>query len=275
MSSLEQMLMKMQEACSMVSCEVPNTVSCDKCNDTGWIFFDDEQGYHMQKECPCGYLKHERLNRRLRFANIPEQFRGIRLDDFDCDRYTTPAHCKQAKIVLTACKLWLEKFEEMYKAGKGFYFCSSTKGSGKTMLAIALANELIYNKGIAVKFATSMQILNEIKNSWNQNSEYTENKLLDALATADVLIIDDFGTEQVRDWMSEKFYSIINSRYVDRKITIFTSNVKPADLKYDDRIINRLAEKCFIMPFPEESIRIQLASKDNADFRDELLRRLE
>ena len=135
-------------------------------------------------------------------------------------------------------------------------------------MVASIANELIFEKGVQVKFCTSLQILNEIKASRvKRDSGYTESKLLDFLCTADVLVIDDFGTEQSdKPWINEKFYHIIISRYIDRKITIFTSNSRLDKLQYDERITNRLKERTYQMPFPEESVRDSIAKKNMNDF---------
>ena len=129
-------------------------------------------------------------------------------------------------------------------------------------MAVSIANELIYEEQVQVKFATSLQILSEIKASWGRDKEFGESKLLDYLSTTTVLVIDDFGTEQVKDWIGERFYQIINNRYVDKKITIFTSNSRLDLLEYDKRIVSRIKERCFQIPFPEESIRDIIAQQN-------------
>ncbi|WP_320961781.1 hypothetical protein [Hungatella effluvii] len=100
--------------------------------------------------------------------------------------------------------------------------------------------------------------MNEIKATWDDRTR-SESDLLRALSTVQVLIIDDFGTELPKDWIGERFYSIINGRYQDKLITFFTSNMSLPDLRYDDRITNRIRERTFQLPFPEESVREQIA----------------
>ena len=78
-------------------------------------------------------------------------------------------------------------------------------------------------------------------------------------------MIDEFGTELPKDWIGERFYSIINSRYQDKLITIFTSNLSLEALQYDDRITNRIKERTFQLPFPEESVRERIAEKNRKD----------
>ena len=68
----------------------------------------------------------------------------------------------------------------------------------------------------SVKFTTSLKILEEIKSTWSARDNATESKLIRDLTYADILIIDDFGADSGRDWIYEKFYGIINGRYVYR-----------------------------------------------------------
>jgi DNA replication protein DnaC len=195
----------------------------------------------------------------LHFASIPEAYKDVRLNDFSISVYKEEKSKQTIRNSCNAIKYWLDNLESMKDRGMGLYLFSEKKGSGKTRMAISIANELIHKHGIMVKFATSMQIINEIKSSWNKDSNVSESKLLDHLVTTEVLIIDDFGTERATDWIGEKFYSIVNGRYVDKKITIFTSNMSLDDLKYDERITNRIKERNYMIPFPEESIREHIA----------------
>lgn len=234
---------------------------CPICHGTGWVLIDDD-GQGTAHSCKC----RDKIiwKNRIAFANLPETFKETRLDSFETSVYESVKSRNTAEKTVKAINYWLDNFEAMYERGMGLYLYSNTKGSGKTRMAVSIANELIYEKEIQVKFASSLRIINEIKASWNtdKNRDYTENRLLDYLSTTKVLIIDDFGTEQARDWIGEKFYQIINSRYVDKKITIFTSNVALNSLQYDDRITNRIKERTFQIPFPEESIRDMIAKQN-------------
>lgn len=236
---------------------------CPLCKDKGWILYEDEDGSWYQKECSCGLISRQRLESQLRFANVPESFRDKRLKGFSLSTYQRPESKACMVNSCKAIKYYLDNLDNMKKSGNGLYLFSTTRGTGKTHMAACIANELIYEKHISVKFATSMQILDEIKATYGNNhgKEYAENELLDALITAEVLIVDDFGAEKVRDWANEKFYNIINGRYVAKKITIFTSNMNLNDLTYDERITNRIKERCYLIPFPEESIRDHIASQ--------------
>ena len=148
------------------------------------------------------------------------------------------------------------------------YIWSETKGSGKTRMAISLLNEILVEHRIFGYFATSTQIINEIKNTWD-NDAMSESELLRKLTRYHVLIIDDFGTELPKQWINERFYHIINERYNNQKLTIYTSNHNLENLRYDDRIIDRIFESTFVVPMPEESIRRKLAKVEQERITNE------
>lgn len=201
----------------------------------------------------------------MRFADIPDAFSGMGLKTFRADVYRKT---ESKPIIITACKTvkeYISNFAEYQERGIGLYIYSSTKGSGKTRMAASIANELMQTLEKQVKFAVSTTILNEIKRSWDKNSEYTENRLLDHLTTTEILVIDDFGTEKVTDWVGDKFYHIVNERYINKKVTIFTSNENLKSLKYDDRIVNRIKEMTYQIQFPEESVRDYIAESHNQE----------
>jgi DNA replication protein DnaC len=158
----------------------------------------------------------------------------------------------------------------MKAEGIGLYLFSETKGSGKTRMATSLANELMQEHDMTVRFTTSLDILSEIKATWNNDAEFKSgSQLLHYLNTAEVLVIDDFGTEATKDWIDERFYQIINTRYVNKLITIYTSNYSLDDLQYNDRITNRIKERVYQVRFPEESIRDGIAAaRERRMFRE-------
>lgn len=238
---------------------------CPKCYDTGWIIVEDG-GNGTAIECDCEIRKRLIHSNRLQFANIPEAFKDVRLDNFKKSVYQSSESREMVVEIAKAVRYWLKNIDSMKERGIGLYFYSGTKGSGKTRLAASIANELIENHNCRVKFSTSIQILNEITNTWNDRS-LSENKLIHDLMSTEILIIDDFGAETLKDWKNEKFYEIINGRYVDKKITIFTSNMKLDDLQYDKRITNRIKERVLQVPFPEESVRDLIANQLMEEFR--------
>lgn len=230
---------------------------CEKCEDMGF-YIDLVGGEEIAKECEC--RKKMITETRLRFANIPETFKDMTIENFDYSVYKQE-NKEILSVMRKSIEYYIENFEALKEKGIGLYIRSSTRGSGKTRMAASIANKLLEN--YQVKFAVSSDILKEIKATYNKDSEYTESQLVDALKTCEVLIIDDFGVEKMSDWVNEQFYTIINYRYVNKKVTIFTSNESLEELEYNSRITNRILERTFQIQFPNESVREKISKQNN------------
>ena len=169
----------------------------------------------------------------------------------------------------------MERFEDIQDMGKGLFFYSGVKGSGMTRLAASIANDLVEKKMVPVKFTTALQILDQIRETWGngrsqEGQAETESQLIQDIVSVPVLIIDDIGVEQPKDWVNERFYNILNGRMIEKRITIFTSNYRMEQLRLDDRIVNRIRKMALPVEFPAESIRTAAAKRENS----ELLKRL-
>lgn len=239
--------------------QIPHSMyKCPKCKDEGTIVWRDKEGYWFAEDCPCGIKKKRAEQERLKFAEIPAMYKDFTMQDLKTSVYIKP---ESKKVFSQAGQLvsdWLRKLPEKLKTGEGLYLFSNAKGSGKTMAACCLANEIVKWHEKSVKFTTSLRILDEIKNTWGERGN-AECKLIEDLSRTEILIIDDFGVDSGKDWINERFYSIINGRYIDKKVTIFTSNCRISELKYDERITNRILERTLEIPFPEESVREHIA----------------
>lgn len=233
------------------------------CNGSGWELYVGEDGNEYARECECGIRQRQISDSRLRFATIPETYKDVRLKNISTKYYKMPESKSTIKAVAEFVKWYLDNLDENTENGKGIYLWSEVKGSGKTMLATALANELMQEKRRCVKFATSLDILDEIKATNDEDSGENESELLSDLVNVEFLVIDDFGTERATEWAGEKFYQIINKRYINKKVTFYTSNYDLKTLKYDDRITNRMRERTYIVHFPEESVRELKARLEN------------
>lgn len=251
---------------------------CQKCRDSGY-YETTVDGYYYMRECECGKIKRERMERKLKFANIPKEFEGQTVENFRVDCYTTPENRELAEMAKHLAQRYVDKFPEIQETtGKGLYFHSSIKGSGKTRLAVSIANDIIRRYGIPAKFATTIGILDQIKATWGERSRerdgadqaQTEEKLVRDIVSVPVLVIDDIGVEQPKSWVDERFYNILNGRMTEKRITIFTSNQRIGELKLDDRIVSRIDKMAMPIEFPAESVRATIARKENSD----LLRRL-
>ena len=82
-------------------------------------------------------------------------------------------------------------------------------GVGKTHLACSIANELIKN-GIPIIYGTLINLLVELKNSYDIDNNISEMEIIKLYEKVDLLIIDDLGKEKPSEWGLEKLFTIIN-----------------------------------------------------------------
>lgn len=159
-------------------------------------------------------LRKQKIESILGKSGIKKRYLSRTIDSF-----SVTAENKRSFEVATD---YIKNFREHFTQGKGLYL-EGPCGTGKTHLAIAIALAII-NTGVPVICKTSIDILGDIKRCYERNSEVTEEEVLEAYKTVDLLIIDDLGKEQVTEWSVPVLYSILNERYEALLPTIITTN---------------------------------------------------
>lgn len=236
-----------------------------KCDGSGLILIDGDSG----AICQCQYDR--ALENKLKFANIPEEFKELTVNSFDTVIYTKEDSIQKAIVAKKSAVNFIKNYDVFKSEGKGLYFYSEIKGSGKTRLMASIGNALLKTKRIGVKYITTIDLLGEIKKTYNKDSDLTESELLESIKQIEVLILDDVGVEDPSPWVKTTFYSILNGRMISKKVTLFTSNTTIDDLRHDDRIRNRIEKMAIPIHFPEESIRTKIAKSENEELQKLLL----
>lgn len=220
-------------------------------------------------EDPDGYMYYIRgKNRtpeegefRKKRAMIPFEFLNITGADFKWRVYDQDVEPQKAIV-----NSFVLRFEEFRKNGMGVYIYSAEKGSGKTMLACCLLNEIASKYAASVKFINAMDLLELTKQTYKGRDPDELQELYDAA----VLAIDDIGVQMSREWIDATFYRLINTRYDARRVTIYTSNLKADKLKMDERTIDRILSTTIPLHLPEVPIRSNDREKQINEFLSKL-----
>jgi len=97
-------------------------------------------------------------------------------------------------------------------------------GIGKTHLAVAIINELIKKKNIPCYFCDFRNLIRNIQSTYTPDSSLTESEVLEPVFQKEVLVLDELGAKRTTAWVEDTVFYIINRRYNNKKVTVFTSN---------------------------------------------------
>lgn len=251
-----------------------------KCDGSGFVWYKDWSKRQdpngrdeWMEECECN--KDRVLRRKLKFAKIPETFRESTINGFNINAYEQLESKEIAALAKKAATNYVKHFEKMQEKGKGLYFYSYTKGSGKTKLISSIANALIKQYSVDLIFITGEDLLNEIKGTFGKDSRQSTSEMIKIFRVIKVLVIDDFGIEAgengANDWVERTFTSILNDRLEAKLVTIFSSNIKIDDLDQyykSGRLSSRVKEMAPEIPMPEESVRVRKADYENTKLEE-------
>lgn len=163
-----------------------------ECDGSGLIHEIREDGSEVAIMCKC--REYKELFREIKTARIPDDYLNKRVHDFDTKIYQVKDSVGVAQYAKKIAKRYVEQFLEMEDMGKGLYFYSNTKGSGKTLLSIAITNELIIKYKIKPVYISVVNMLNEMKHSFSsKDSNRTFYSLMESFKHAPLLVMDDLG----------------------------------------------------------------------------------
>ena len=229
---------------------------CKKCNDTGYLI--DNNGIM----CTC--LKQKLIDLQYNKSNIYNlekdnfsTFNDNLLSDIpDEKKYNSSVSPRENinNIKKIALK-FIENFDDPNE--KNLLFTGNT-GLGKTFLSNCIANEILA-QGKTVLYQTAPIMLDEII---DYRFGKKDSFIYDNILNADLLIIDDLGTENLNSIKFTELFNVINSRLLNQNNhitkTIISTNLSLNNLfqNYDERIFSRLAGYYNICRFYGEDIRI-------------------
>jgi len=229
--------------------------ACPRCGGSGW---ERIEGTGSVRRCGC--RDDVRMQRLILGARIPKRYQHCDLESY------LPNDPSQKKA-----KADVVRFIEKYPLiDVGLLFLGSC-GVGKTHLAVSLLKQIILEKGDFGLFYDFRDLLREIQGSWNGISQTSELEILRPVLSADVLVLDELGANKPTEWVRDTIAHIINCRYNEKKLTVFTSNYpdapsQPEEETLTDRIgarmRSRLYEMCKVIEIRGKDFRREIKQAD-------------
>lgn len=215
--------------------------NCNICNDSGYI--DTKNG---KERCSCFNKMLIDETTKDNCISTTRSFDNFKEDIFD----------KSVKEQILAIRDYLKKYCVNFPKVKkpNTVLCGNT-GTGKTFLLSCVFTEL-KKRGFSIIFITAGKLFDILR-------KYALNQIedIDALLEADMLIIDDLGTEPMFNNITvEYLFLLINERTRNEKPIFISTNLNANQLKehYNERITSRLldASTTYVISIPGKDLRV-------------------
>jgi len=180
---------------------------------------------------PCSCQGTDSRRSFMEAARIPKRYAKCSLENFESQNESQRNALGKARTLVA----------EYPYATIGLLLMGSA-GIGKTHLAVAILRGLL-EKGVPCLFIESGSLLKRIQDSYNPISKTSESRVLAPVYDAEVLVLDELGATIPTEWVRDTLYQIINTRYNDKKLTIFTTNFldeRPRKIDFDNEEIPKM-----------------------------------
>ena len=219
---------------------------CEACGDTGFV---------DTKMCDC--MRRALVLAGYESSGLGGLIRTQSFDNFSLDYYRTGGDYEMMKRSMAALKSFAENFSDDICRN---YLLFGGTGLGKTHLSTAVAKTVI-DRGFDVLYVTAVGMIGDFESRRFGNGESARDT--SRYYGAQLLIIDDFGTEVANQFTNSCIYDVINTRINNRKSTIINTNLSRKDIetKYGERIASRLCGEYYPIRFTGTDIRFQKLTK--------------
>ncbi|MCL2036241.1 MAG: ATP-binding protein [Oscillospiraceae bacterium] len=131
------------------------------------------------------------------------------------------------------CKNYAENF---HLPGFGLLLTGRT-GLGKTHLSLAIAGKVL-EQGYNAIYGSALDFFRKVE---DEHFGREKGNTMDSLQSAELLVLDDIGTEFTSSFYASVFYNLINSRMNYGNPTVISTNLSMEELKerYGERLVSR------------------------------------
>ena len=230
--------------------------TCPLCQDTGVA-----QG----KTCQCVRREMQRLRREE--IEAMSSLSVTRFDTMKLDYYPNtrdPQTGRSVRQYMAELLADLQDYAAAFDLDSENLMFTGNAGLGKTHAALAVAGAAL-DKGYDVIYISSPDFFSRVETlHFGSDPAGEKDALLETVTGADLLILDDLGTEFNSSFVISTLYSLLNDRLGRRRPTILTTNITDGTLLeklYTEKVASRIS--AFVpYRFLGEDIRLKKAMEE-------------
>lgn len=186
----------------------------------------------------------ERSETLHRIACIPIKYRGARFEAKTPEQKSVRSQVKAFRDLIASGRHW------------AVLVLFGGVGTGKTLLSSELAESLINNLSMSVRYCTAKQMISEIQAAYNTEGKTEESEIL-RFVQYDLLILDEIDAKPDRENANILLTEVVNRRYNAEMPMVVITNQPFDNLArfVGDRVDDRLHENAFVCAFDWPSFR--------------------
>jgi DNA replication protein DnaC len=193
----------------------------NECDGSGFVIDD---ATNTARPCSCRPQRQARARAAQLSARIPARYRDVAFDRnpiASMDRGT-----------VDPIRRFVDDLDSNLDAGRGLWIFGDT-GTGKTVLGMLVAKSAL-EAGHSTAIYSVPRLFATLSRGFEEDGGMSYLGFLDHLASVDLLYLDDLAYKGDSVWIVEQLFSIVNSRYEEKRSVLVTSADPEGDPSTED-----------------------------------------
>ena len=226
----------------------------------GMMDYDEEEHRYRPNtpvmRCKCEEEKTQAIHKLEQAANLPLSVRGAMPRSFVAGTFANFMDREGTEEAYGTCQDYVNENTAPILVLRG------PRGTGKTHLMEAVGRELIA-RDMTVRYERVPALLSRIRSSYDRSYPEVAEDDMRRCHLAQLLMLDDLGSEKSSEWVQEKLFELIDERYGRGRLLIVSTNESYSSLSSNlgERIASRL--------FDENSGKVVQVIMNCSDYRRE------